>query len=302
MAGWARGQAMLARAHNRLGEHERARAVAREALRSRSEADLGFLSMYLHAELELALADAACGDFEAALAACDRLLARHAAAGPLVLGTLHETRALVALIANDLEACRADTEQTRRFWLPTESASLREACDRLFERLSAAERSGQRLSARANVAFGNDDQLVTRMRLVLTHTEGTVERQVQRGLHMMLEHTGAQHGIIVSESAGVISSDPSADPPRELLDWAWERLRGGDLEQTVITRADESPWESNVLAIGEMTYCAFLLRSEAHAIDPSGALVLGFRDEPHAPGADVLTMLAHHLDGERRKN
>ncbi|HKU43840.1 MAG TPA: AAA family ATPase, partial [Polyangiales bacterium] len=41
--GWSLGQSVLARAHNRLGEHERAREVCHEALAGRSEDDLDFV-------------------------------------------------------------------------------------------------------------------------------------------------------------------------------------------------------------------------------------------------------------------
>src|SRR5262249_23920910 len=96
--GWTFGQSVLARAHNRLGEHARARALCRVALAGRTEEDLGFVVWNLHAQLELILADAALGDHAAAQARLQRSIEQHRDVGPLALGAVHETCARVALL------------------------------------------------------------------------------------------------------------------------------------------------------------------------------------------------------------
>jgi tetratricopeptide (TPR) repeat protein len=297
LAGWSRSQGVLARAHNRLGEHARARELCQAAIANRSEENLSFVVMNLHVQLELALADAALGDFAAARDRSDRLLARHAQVGPIALGALHETRARVALLERDLETCRAHAELMRGCYLATEIASLRELSERLFERLAVAERGEARNSTSPSVLLGDDGHLMTRMRLILTHTEATFERRAQRGLQLALELTGAHDGFVVSSAAqggrvGLGESVPAGD----VVDWAQAQLDTSKLEQTAVVVPGQTLSETSLRTFGELEYCVVPLGSVAHGVGPSAALVLGFRGvTPRAPNPELLAMIAGHL-------
>jgi tetratricopeptide (TPR) repeat protein len=296
LAGWSRGQAVLARAHNRLGEHARARELCQSALAGRSEANLSFVVMNLHLQLELALADAALGDFAAARSRSDRLLARHADLGPIALGALHETRARVALLEGDLPTCREHCESMRRCYDATESASLRELTQRLLERLTVAERGDARNSATPAVLLGDDGHSMTRMRLIFTHTEATFERRALRGLQMALELTGASEGFVISTAAnGEPIGLEDRSPAQELVAWARAQLDSNDLEATAL----ELPGETTgprVLRLGDLQYCVAPLVAPGHGLGPAVGLVLGFRGvSPHAPNSEFLAFVGAHL-------
>lgn len=95
--------------------------------------ELPSLAMYLHVELELAIAEAALGQQAQASARLERLLQRHATAGTLTLSALHETRLRVALHDRDFAACQLHLEELRRCVLPTGVACLVELARTLAE-------------------------------------------------------------------------------------------------------------------------------------------------------------------------
>jgi hypothetical protein len=296
LAGWSRGQGLLARAHNRLGEHARARELCHAALAGRSEADLGFIVMNLHVQLELALADAALGEHASARERCDRLLARHTNIGLPALGALHETRARVALLAGDLETCRAQCVAMRRCYLATGIASLRELSDRLAERLASAERGDVQDAGSAELLLIDDAHLMTRMRLILTNADATFERRAQRALQLALELTGAEQGFVISDAAsGGAVGLPDCRPPSELLRWARAQLDGSDVDETAMMQPEAAANEAPVLTLGDMSYSVVPLGAPAQGVQ-AAALTLGFRGTaPRMLEPAARAILADHL-------
>jgi len=297
LAGWSRGQGVLARAHNRLGEHARARELCQVAIAGRSEENLSFVVMNLHVQLELALADAALGDFNAARERSDRLLARQAQVGPIALGAIHETRARVALLERDFQTCRKHCEAMRHCYVATANASLRELSERIFEKLAVAERGETRDAASPAVLLDDDGHLMTRMRLILTHTEATFERRAQRGLQLALELTGAEDGFVLSGAAegGLVGLGDRA-PASELVSWAQSQLGASDLEQTAVAVPGQTLSETSLRTFDEVQYCVMPLGPVANGEGFAAGLVLGFREiTPRAPNAEVLAMIAGHL-------
>jgi tetratricopeptide (TPR) repeat protein len=296
-AGWSRGQGIVARAYNRVGEHARARELCRAALNGKSEADLSFVLMNFHVQIEAALADAALGDFAAARARCDRLLERHAGIGLIALGTLHEARARVALLEQDFAACHIHCEAMKRQFASTDILSLRELSERLLQRLAVAERGEASTLASPAALLGDDAHLMTRMRLIFTHTERTFERRAQLGLQIALELTGAQHGFVISPAAnGGVVSMPDQPPTPELVDWAEQQLELGSDEETVVLRPNQTLGDTALLTLGELRYCVIPLAAVERSGQAEFALVLGFRGlTPRAPSAEVLAILASHL-------
>ena len=288
-AGWVRGRSILARAYNRNGEHARAREICLDALQGKSEEDLSFTLTSLHIQIELALADAALGSFDAARTRADQLLARHAENGSIAVGTLHELRARVALIEGDYAVCREHCTAMRKAFALTEVTSLRELTERLWERLLEAERGETPPAATPAALLADDAHLMTRMRLILSHTERTLERRARVGLQVAFELTGAETGFVISRvgPARIIGSDERPLDPT-LVRWAEAQLA----ERTGTQVPDQTLRETAQYSAGEHRYSVIRLGS-----DPSApALVLGFRTtSPRAPSAEVLATLARHL-------
>jgi tetratricopeptide (TPR) repeat protein len=288
-AGWLRGRSILARAYNRSGEHARAKEICHSALEGKSEEDLSFALMSLHLQIELALADAALANFEAARTRADQLLVRHAGNGIIALGTLHELRARVALIERDFETCRVHCLAMRSAFELTETTTLRELSERLWERLLEAERGDTAQIATPAALLADDAHLMTRMRLILSHTERTFERRARVGLQVAFELTGAETGFVISRAGATrfIGSDERPLEP-ELVRWAEAQL----LDRTKLPVPEQTLDETAQYVAGEHRYCVIRLG----AGNAAPALVLGFRaTTPRAPGAEVLATLARHL-------
>jgi hypothetical protein len=296
-AGWSRGQGILARAYNRVGEHARARELCQVALEGKSEEDLSFVLMNLHVQIELVLAEAALGNFAVARESSDRLLARHAGLGPVAIGSLHEMRARVALLERDFVACHEHCEAMKRQFASTDIASLRELSERLLQRVAIAERGEEAAVASPATLLGDDAHLMTRMRLILTHTEQTFERRAQLGLQIALELTGAQSGFVISRAAdgGMVGAADQV-AAAELVSWAQAQLDIASDEETAVLTPDQTLGDTALLTLGDLRYCVIPFGVVDNAARAPFALVLGFRGlAPRAPSAEVLATLARHL-------
>jgi tetratricopeptide (TPR) repeat protein len=295
--GWSRGQGILARAHNRVGEHEQARAVCQAALEGKSQEDLDFVLMNLHLQIEWILAEAALGNFEVARARSDAMLARHTGIGPIAIGALHECRARVALLERDFVLCHEHCEAMRRQFAATDIVSLHELSERFIQRVAVAERGEEAAVASPATLLGDDEHLMTRMRLILTHTEHTFERRAQLGLQIALELTGAQQGFVISCAAngGMVGTTDQVPAP-ELVSWAISQLQVDTEEQTAVLHPHSILSDTSVLTLGELRYCVSPLGAVDSATHAPFALVLGFQGRvPRSPSAEVLGMLARHL-------
>lgn len=288
-AGWLRGCSILARAYNRNGEHARAKELCLKALAGKSEEDLSFALLTLHIQIELALADAALSNFEAAHTRADDLLRRHATNGPIALGTLHELRARIALIERDFVTCREHCIAMRSAFALTDITTLRELSERLWERMLEAERGETAQTATPAALLADDAHLMTRMRLILSHTERSFERRARVGLQLAFELTGAETGFVIAQGgpARVTSSD-ERPLDSELVQWAHAQLA----ERASLPIADKTLDETAQYSAGEHRYCVVRLGTESAA----PALVLGFRaTKPRAPSPEVIATLARHL-------
>jgi tetratricopeptide (TPR) repeat protein len=138
--GWARLTANVARCHNLRNEHQQAKRVCEHALSSVDDADREYAAHFAPLELELATADAALGCFEEAFARVDALLARFRECDhPLVLGSLHATKAQIAHAAGHVEVYERHLTQAERWFLSTAHPSLVAQCARLRELQSPRE-------------------------------------------------------------------------------------------------------------------------------------------------------------------
>ncbi|HMI91842.1 MAG TPA: AAA family ATPase, partial [Polyangiales bacterium] len=129
--GSTREHGLLARAYNALGQHAKARDTCTQALSQLCEADQRYVLMTLHAQIELARAEAGLGNFATACGQLDALLHTHRDAGPLTRGALHEARALVALAQNDAVAARVHVDHVADCYGAVALPTLTELSDEL---------------------------------------------------------------------------------------------------------------------------------------------------------------------------
>jgi tetratricopeptide (TPR) repeat protein len=112
--GWAATMSAVALAYNKLGDPAEAKRTCERVMSQLTDADRDFPGLFVHIELQLALADAQLGEHEGALLRVDRLLARFRGSdNPLLMGLLHEMRALVcyhALRYEDYELSRSSVD------------------------------------------------------------------------------------------------------------------------------------------------------------------------------------------------
>jgi serine/threonine-protein kinase len=132
--GWAAGYGFVARAHNELGQFDKAVALCEYVLSSMTDADREFVALFLIVDIEMAIACAALGRVAEALDRLDGLLRRFESSGhPWVLGRLHETRARIAWQIGN----RADYERSRKlmddYYRPTGTSVLLARCERIAE-------------------------------------------------------------------------------------------------------------------------------------------------------------------------
>jgi tRNA A-37 threonylcarbamoyl transferase component Bud32 len=130
--GWAGAMGFLASGQNRAGSPEKAKAVCERALSHVTDRDRDYVLHFLGLDLELAVADAALGQTDEALARIDALLERH---GPtdhgLALGLLHEARARIAWGAGRVDEYERSLREVERRFIPTREPALVAKCQRL---------------------------------------------------------------------------------------------------------------------------------------------------------------------------
>jgi hypothetical protein len=130
--GWAAACGFLARAFNETGRHDRAIEVCERTLERMTDGDGDFVTLFLIVELELAMGLTGLGRHDEAFARVDALVARFAGSDhPLLVGRLHEVRALVAWTAGrEVEYAESQRLMAERF-RPTGTPALIACCERI---------------------------------------------------------------------------------------------------------------------------------------------------------------------------
>jgi hypothetical protein len=305
VVGWGRAHGVLAACLNALGQHERAKQVASEALAALSPAELGFPAMNLILQLELALAEAHLKNFGLAAQQLDALFAPHAAGdGPLTLGALHEARARVALMALDEATCEHHAAEMERRYMATEIPSLVARCEsfarerkRAFRPIHA--RAEGEASGEVSSAFTAGPTTLER---AFSQTDGTLEGHAQLGLALLARPLGEVRGalfLVRDQSVSLQAVHGKGELPRELAGWAEARLarvENDDVTQTDFVESDNVE-DPDVFLDGMARYRFFPLT----AIKDMGQSVVGavVFSEPegvrHFIGPGVLQVVAQRL-------
>jgi hypothetical protein len=169
-SGWATSRGYVARGHNLGGEHAEAKRVCEKALLHVTDADRQYVLHFLTLDLELAVADAALGQVDAAMERLNGLIRRYEEPGhPLALGLLHETRARIAWEAGKREAYDHSLHEAERWLLPSREPVLVAKCKRLGELAG-----GEALQEPAKPQNGQSPAASVAGAVSATHLEKTV--------------------------------------------------------------------------------------------------------------------------------
>jgi hypothetical protein len=129
---------------------------------------------------------------------------------------------------------------------------------------------------------------MTRMRLILSHTERTFERRARVGLQVAFELTGAETGFVIMRDAqgGMVVAGDERPLDPQLVKWAEAQIA----ESAPAPLPEKTIDETAQYSAGELRYCVIPLGSGR------SALVLGFRAmSPRSPSDEVLATLARHI-------
>jgi tetratricopeptide (TPR) repeat protein len=219
----------FARAHNGLGQHERARELCTRALEQLGPDDRHVLSHSLRLEVELAVAEVALGDVRSGHARLDALIERHTPqTGPLVRGFLNLARARLHFLQGKLDEYGQSLDAAEALWAP-----LRIAC--LMETLAAMRMAAARPAQGPQlvpVLGGKDDShLLTRVHVYLSARTETEEGQrYQKALRLAIELTQAERAFILPASGAGLEGMGGAIVP-EVLRWAESKLLDAQAEE-----------------------------------------------------------------------
>lgn len=296
MNGWMRTQGTLARAHNALGQHERARTICVEALRGADVEERRYVVMNLGVELELALAEAGLGRFGLAHAALLRLHAEHTEhQSAVTLGSLHEARARVALLERDFALARAQLAAALGMFQAIGVASLLERARGLARDIDRVEDPARA----AGETAADVDHALTRLAVLLRQrAEGP---HVSSGcLELALELGDAEDGFLVlahspTEVAAYLGQRA---PSRELVAWASELLQKPDVAgQTVLMASSGAQRGAGHKVVAGRHYRGLRLCTYEQGVERSVATLVLAADTrvPSMPEPAVVQAIAAHL-------
>jgi hypothetical protein len=310
---WACVRGTLARTHNELGEHARAKEICLHALGLRTPQDLSFTCYNLVPQIELAMAEGGLGNYAVAREQLDALLEKVLPLeGPVTLGALHDARARLAFAEGDEPAYREHLAQMERWYRPTGAPQLidciervarlaakRRALDRdLTTTIDAQTRTVAQLRSNALSAVDRLESMLSRE----SEPRGLAER-ARKALEVAAELSGAERGFIVinGESRSVVAIGKDT-PTSELLGWVRERVMAAseDEETAPMSEIDLAP-DPYTRLVGAMHFRASHLWASAGGNDSIvGTLALGSEDGvPRLPHPDVLLMMARYLSSAR---
>jgi tetratricopeptide (TPR) repeat protein len=239
--GWGRARGVLAACLNALGEHERAKQVASEALAIVLAGDLAFPAMNLILQIELALAEAQLKNFGLAAQQLDALFPVHAPnEGPLTLGALHEARARVALLAMDEATCEHHAAEMERRYMATDIPSLVARCESLARERKRTFRPQVRLDGDAAGDFTTGFTAgPTTLERAFSQTDGSLDGHAQLGLAVLARTLGEVRGalfLLRDQRVLLQAACGKGELPRELSGWVETRLAG--VENDDVTQTD----------------------------------------------------------------
>lgn len=298
--GWGAMSGASARASNMLGDHAEAKRICESTLDELSPEDRQLTAMYLILDLELALADTYLGEHEAGAARIDALLDEYASlGGPVTMGSLHRTRALIALHAGDVTTAHRHLEEMDRWVAPTHNPGLIQQCEKLRARIVAFERRG---TPRTEHPAGESS--TTDVDILGSLDEASAAERMDRALHVVLGRTGSDSGYLFLASQGeltLVAPAASESAPEHVVDLVKRDIRSF-LRNRRRATTELEPAELTMLTLGvtktawrpkEHDFRTVILAADDQHVIAAAAVLVG---ERYAPlGEEVARTLARKL-------
>ncbi len=246
-----------------LGDPEAARAAAEQALEICSDPEHGQASFRLRAIRAVALCESAAGEHDLAAARIDHAIEESdVLVNPLLLGSLHETRALIAIAAGSEAAAATAIAQVEFWFRPTRNPVLIARWERLERALHPAPDPELEVSANDIVTemFGAETvhhDTIAEVLSILSDCR-TANARAERALEMLVEASGARAGLLYLAHRGrlaLAAPTHGAEPPAELTRAAVARFaKARESPDTValgFEPIDDAPsmgWCSSIIA------------------------------------------------------
>jgi tetratricopeptide (TPR) repeat protein len=300
--GWGRAHGTLARAYNRLGEFEKARAACQRVLDEFDEGDFAFSGLNLPVLTEHVVALAGLGHVDRAKMELAALVARHQAdGGPLTLGLLHETAVEIGLMLGDAPYARAAWEAMHRWYAGTGVPSLVQRCEVLRARVLALREGADEASCDVALAEDREEGEAASIARLLA-TSSSLEARALGILRLVAELADAHDGFALVWREGELHWAAALgidQPSEELFAWAEARARR-ELSDDVTVALDElAPSDdASSFTVGDRSYGALPLHVPGGGA--VGLLVLSSERQGQVP-AHVVRLAARALQRALRE-
>jgi tetratricopeptide (TPR) repeat protein len=315
LIGWGHTMASIARAHNGLGQYERARSVCQRALEQLPPGDLQFTAFNLGLQTERLVAEAGLGNAEQAARELEALIARHEPQqGALTLYELHEAGVKIALLQHETAAFERHVQRVLHWAGVTGLVSLGQHAQELVAILAkgssgllsstAATESTDGFTLRGEVSSEGTGLTVERM---LAGGSMTVPERCQRALTLLADSSGASSGFLyLVERDGVprlAAALRDERPSPVLTDWLnTHAMHTLEDEHTQMLEDededdDDGATHRGVLEEGGRGYRVLdLLAAGAPFNGVAGFVIVGSADgvPPQCP-LEILSAVGHHL-------
>ncbi|MCP4600632.1 MAG: protein kinase [Proteobacteria bacterium] len=306
---WQFPYTVQAMALNEIGEHARAKQVCLDALSYANPRDRIYVMKYLRLEQQIAIADAGLGDEEGAAKRIDGLIERHTKYGnPVIMSILHETRAQVAIVAQDSKAFEQHLLEMKRWCHVARNPAMLAYCETIADKgakagvswppstdpASADDVATTISSLRANKVVNN----------VLSRCQN-LEESAGHALHMIVEQARGVSGFLYlldNEKLYLAASLSENEPQEELMErvsayidtYKDSESSYNDVDRsTEITLADSRTTET-IHKTGHRLIVLSTNEDEQSVIVGAAALQLG--SEPLSPlNRDFIEAVALHF-------
>jgi tetratricopeptide (TPR) repeat protein len=218
---WLPARGELALALNRAGEHERAKALLLDTMTHVTDTDRAVRVLCFEVRRQLAIAQAALGESETAIAAIEHMLAEYLPDGnPLLLGLLHETRAQCALSVDDQAGFEAHLAEVGHYFTSTRHPVLIARISQL-KLLAVAHAEPGSFPPQQTLVLGSELRSVLNpSRSFFSFPELSLSPDRYRhALRLLVENARARGGCLYLREADrlqLVAASGIHEPPREL--------------------------------------------------------------------------------------
>lgn len=286
--GWGAILSVCARCSNALGEHAEAKRICESTLDLLSPEDQALTAMYLILHLELALAETHLGQPEAGIARIESLLEKHRGSrGPVTMGSLHRTRAMIAIHLQDEQTARRHIEEMERWVNPTSNPGLLQQCEKLRAQASAFERE--------TGSSQGEDAGLTVLDVLPSPASSDRAGLFERALQFIVARTEGRSGYLFEcrrRELVLLAPANLEDPPEHVLDQVRRDIRSFERNRRRASTALE-PAQITMLTLGpsqtgsrprEHDYRTVILSVDDEQVVGAAAILAGDRYVPLREG------------------